>query len=262
MSIQINQHVLLTVSTELTPVLFYPILYSFILKCFLGSKQTEVHCRICIFFSVLKIATFFLWRHLNLYFQLSIPHVLNCYFLDEESPASCWKAAQPFIKNLKFHWDEEKRQLMTVCNVSKVQQMDRSPKTQSCQQSSDLCTSTSSWCNPNQTVLPGEGSSWVVGNVNPLRQKVELNKGSPHSKWVFNPLTKTKCSFIGDFLVFVLLFLHNFLISNFLGAIVLLEAIWILMLSLSTSWSIFPPLCTKGVTLSQIFRLLTKAVTI
>lgn len=114
MSIQINQHVLLTVSTELTPVLFYPILYSFILKCFLGSKQTEVHCRICIFFSVLKIATFFLWRHLNLYFQLSIPRVLNCYFLDEESPASCWKAAQPFIKNLKFHWDEEKRQLMTV----------------------------------------------------------------------------------------------------------------------------------------------------
>lgn len=89
-------------------------------------------------------------------------------------------------------------------------------------------SNTSSWCNPNQTVLPGEGPSWVVGNVNPLGQKMELNKGSPHSKWVFNPLTKTKCCFIGDFLVFVLLFLHNFLISNFLGSIVLFEATWIL----------------------------------
>lgn len=51
---------------------------------------------------------------------------------------------------------------MTVCSVSKVQQMYRSPKMQSCQQSADLCKGKQQYqqlCNPNQTILPGDGLS-------------------------------------------------------------------------------------------------------
>ena len=137
-----------------------------------------------------------------------------------------------------------------------------SPVSKDCWSCAKGNSNPNSWWNPNQAVLQGEGLSRVVGNVDPLGQKRELKEGSVHPKWVFSSLTKTKCHLVGDFLVFVLLFYVSFPYIHLYKGIFTFRSHWDLMLPLGINWSIFPPLCIRGIAVSHILRLPTKVVPI